>query len=441
MITDNTVCSRIGSKWSPEGLFASPPENLLATWCISYQSKYSKAPGREIEVIFEAWASKKEEIEKNIVEFMEKMLHYMSGEYENQSPVSSEYILDLAGKLFNRVRMQRVVESVESDLSINDVEKAQNKIRDLVKVDLGVGSIFKPGEDFELWQEALEGNQVETLVHYPKALGKFLEGDFCRECLVAWIGATGSGKSWWLLDLGYRAVRQRRRVAFFEVGDMSRNQFLRRMGQRVLRRPKNSEIVAYPVEFTKKEDPPKIDQRKLEGITPQECLDAWRKVQWRRDLFRLSCHSNRSVDVKGIESQLFDWSREGWVADIVIIDYADILAPMSTGTKDLRDQINETWMYLRRISQDFHCLVVTATQGDAGSYDCRLITRSNFTNDRRKIDHVTGKIGINSISSEKEKGITRLNWLKRRDFGFSEMRQIYVAGCLAIGCPVIESCY
>ena len=93
------------------------------------------------------------------------------------------------------------------------------------------------------------------------------------------------------------------------------------------------------------------------------------------------------------------------------------------------------------MSQEFHCLVLTATQADAESYDRGLITLRNFSNDRRKNDHVTGMIGLNTTTEEKDMGIYRLNWLKRRDAAFSERQQYKVAGCLDIGCPVMLSSF
>ena len=177
----------------------------------------------------------------------------------------------------------------------------------------------------------------------------------------------------------------------------------------------------------------------MKGVSSRECFQKWSKIQRKGDLFRLSCHSNSSLSLDYISSTVADMAREGWVADIVVIDYADILAPPK-GIKDTRDQINENWKQMRRISQDFHCLVLTATQADADSYTRKVLGRRNFSDDRRKHDHVTAMLGLNVTDEDKEYGITRVNWLDRRDDEFTEGRQVYVAGCLSIGCPAMKSC-
>ena len=106
---------------------------------------------------------------------------------------------------------------------------------------------------------------------------------------------------------------------------------------------------------------------------------------------------------------------------------------------ETRDQINETWAAMRRMSQELHCLVMTVTQADADSYEADLLRRSNFTNDRRKYDHVTYMFGLNQTDGEKRKGLYRLNWLVGREEDYSETRCCFTAGCLAVSSPMILS--
>ena len=162
------------------------------------------------------------------------------------------------------------------------------------------------------------------------------------------------------------------------------------------------------------------------------------KIRSKESFFRLSVHPNSSINVHGIRSILQQWDREGFTADVVIIDYADILAPPS-GVADTRDQINATWKALRSLSQARHCLVITATQTDAASYDVATISRKNFSEDKRKRAHVTGTFGLNQTATEKELGITRLNWIVLREGRFSESKCVYVAGSLDIANPAIIS--
>ena len=50
-------------------------------------------------------------------------------------------------------------------------------------------------------------------------------------------------------------------------------------------------------------------------------------------------------------------------------------------------------------------LVVTATQADANSYDRTSLKMSNFSEDKRKLAHVTAMYGLNQDPAGREKGI------------------------------------
>ena len=120
--------------------------------------------------------------------------------------------------------------------------------------------------------------------------------------------------------------------------------------------------------------------------------------------------------------------------DVIIIDYADILAPEpNTGQLNIRDQINSTWKALRRLSQEKHCLVIAPTQADAASYNQTLLDLRNFSEDKRKLSHVTGMLGLNQTKEEKGRGIMRLNWIVLREDNFQTDRCLYVGQCLTLG--------
>ena len=416
MIHDPTVAARIASKWQPQGLFASRCENMLAGWCVEHVNTYGKPIGRDVLTTFDQWAMGPGRNQEAMIGLIEKLLGHVMDEHGRES---ADYVIDLAGRLFNEVRMRRVKEVVETHLEAHDPDAAWEEWMKVSRVELGTGALFKPGEDLEGWREIFDMSQVKPLITYPGKLGEFFADELARDSFVVFMASSKRGKSFWLLDLAYRGARQRNRVAYFEAGDLSHRQIKRRMAQRALRRPgRQAGSHDIPTSFPNREEPPKTESRRLEPVTASETHREWRKVQREMDLFRLSCHSNSSLSTQMIASMLQDWAREDWVVDVVVIDYADILAPPK-GVEAVRDQINESWKHLRRISQDLHCLVVTATQADAKSYDRNLLGRSNFSEDRRKHDHVTAMIGINVTDDDKKKEVSRLNYIERRGDAFT----------------------
>jgi intein/homing endonuclease len=259
--------------------------------------------------------------------------------------------------------------------------------------------------------------------------------------------------TWWLLDLAWRAMLQGRRVAFFEVGDMSEWQIMLRFMTRAAKRPLKATDPERPLKFPINiEHAPDSnfavveheDHHYANNLKWKEAVAASSRIIQKRngqDLLRLSTHANGTIGVDGLYSVLESWERDGWgTPDVVVIDYVDLLTPPH-GFKESRDQINATWKGLRRMSQEYHALVVTATQADADSYTAETQTMANFSEDKRKNAHVTGIVGINQTPAEKSQGLQRLNWLAGRAFDFSPDTNCHVAGCLGIANPAILSIF
>ena len=448
MIVDPVILSRLYPKWQ-KGMFRSKWSNIIAGWCIKYYKKYEKAPMKNIESLYETWAEKYKD--KNIINLVGTFLDSLSSEYKEMKDESnSNYIIDLAADYFNGVRMERLVESVQSNIDEGESDKAQNIITSYNRIEMGVGEGINVLQDSEAIKNAFESKK-EPLITFPGALGKFFKGALEREGFISFMGKKAVGKSFWLMIMAYQGLLQRKRVAIFEVGDMGQNQIMRRLMIRASNRPISPCTIFFPtnIRYSKKRERVIVKHRRKvyeKGLSWRKAKEACQKVMKKKVksknvYLKLSCHFNSTLSVKGLQSILKNWERsEDWIPDIIIIDYADILNMEYPGFEG-RDKINETWKQLRMLSQKYHCLLVTATQSDASSYDRNTMQMNNFSDDRRKIDSVTGMIGLNQTTIEKKQGIMRLNWVALRDDEFHTEYCVHVAGCLAIANPAIKSCF
>jgi len=409
---------------------------MIGWWCIRHLKKHGEAINRNIESVFETWAEKQKD--EKVIGTVEKFLYVLDEEYERQDPLSSDYILDLASNHFNMVRIRNTFENVEVELEHGNVGVAEELLGVRKKVELGTGAIIVPSDDFDVWANAFDPDQLKPLVVFPDPLGAFIGNDFGRDTFVSFTGAFSRGKSWWLMEIAYRAMMQKRRVMLFETGDMAERQIIHRLGQRAARLPRWNREIKYPVKYDDYKEGPIIEGRSLVGIELRSAFRAWRKSDPMGRL-RLSVHPSTSLTADQLCGVVRRAEEQGWVPDVIVIDYVDLLAPPK-GIREKRDQIDETWKILRRLSQELHCCVVTASQGDALSYKAKVIRGGNFSDSRTKNDHITGGLGINVSDADKEQGVMRLNWMKRRDADFVEGTQIAVAGCLPIGCPMIRAC-
>jgi hypothetical protein len=423
--------------------------NIIATWCIKHFQQYGESPGRNIETVFATWAERTKN--KPLAGLIEMFLESLSGEYEDGGhEINSEYIIDLAGKHFNHVQLETLAEVIQAHLSQGEQDKALDKITTWNKIELGVGAGVSVLGDMEAIQEAF-AEKGEPLVGFPGALGEFFGDSLERDGFIAFMGPDKRGKSFWLSEISYRALLRRCRVAYFEAGDLSQNQLMRRLMCRISRHPMKAGTVDYPIRIVRPEGEftavVETEERKFN--TPLSWRRAWKsareimekRVRSNEPLWKLSCHPNSTLSVNGVRSILDGWSREnGWTPDVIVIDYADIMAS-DHARLEPRDQNNERWKQLRALSQSLHCLVVTATQTDADAYKRNVITKSNFSEDKRKLAHVTGMIGLNQTPEEDGIGVMRLNWVVRREGAFQETKCVHVARCLALANPSVISCW
>lgn len=178
-------------------------------------------------------------------------------------------------------------------------------------------------------------------------------------------------------------------------------------------------------------------------VEPLEVEEAWENYQkFRNKLngkrFFLSTHATQTLTVQQINDVLLMQQEiDGFVPDVIIVDYADIMA--SSRSKEFRHTQNEIWSGLRALAIEKHCLVMTATQADSESNSLKSISLKNFTEDKRKHSHVTMYLGLNQTKKEKREGIIRVSTLLSRDDEFDSTKEVCVLQSLKIGKPYLGS--
>jgi len=478
---------------------ASVTARRIAGWCLEYTKKYHKAPNKDIEGIFEE--QKALGLPKDQEEYIGGILSGLSEEYEREQ-FNSDYLLDQTKSYLKRRRLLALSESIKHSADSKDLEEAEEAISGYLshKVTDSESKTVDPFSSPDLIRKAFTYSS-EPIVVFPKALGKFWNSQMTRDSLISLVGPEKRGKTFMLMEIAMTAMASGCNVAFFQAGDMTEAQQLRRMGIYLTRRSdkeKYCEERYMPVvdcwlnqtddchqscrecscglfpQNTKQEDVTYEDLVKAielnkgykacrncefmyvaeKGAVALEKVPAVKVLTWKdaekkmakwqsrsKGRFKLSTYPNDTLTVGEIWSLLDGWERsEGFVCDVVVVDYADILAPESGMSKqDFRQQTNKTWQKLRRLSQEKHCLVVTATQAASTSYTKTTITLKDFSEDKRKYSHVTAMYSLNQTPQEKKLGIMRLGEMVVRDDEFSANHQVKILQCLQRGRPVVGS--
>lgn len=441
MIVNHRVVGAIADKWE-RGLFASTWSSLVGGWCVDYYRKYHKAPYKNITGLYERWAAAGPNKDED--KLVRSFLETLSDQFEqHKKAINAEFVLDQATRLFNKVRINELREMLEGDIEGNDVDAALERIEGMRRVAVGQSAGVDFLGDDSANDAALAEELDENLITFPdRDTNRFFRNMLVRDSLISFLGREKVGKSRWLQDLAVRGLEQGRLVGYFEVGDNSQSQLFKRLNARLVNRPLEGRSWRVPVEIAEPPHKRKLPNIKYEWLEePERRLTAERSREHRRGIverlgtnrLRADCQPNSTVSVNYIRAQLDGWYRDyGWHPDLVVIDYADILDAIDRRV-DRRDQINDTWKAMRALAQSYHCLVVTATQADAASYDAWVLGMDNFSEDKRKNGQVNGIIGINQTEAEKAAEIYRLNCVLHREVQYLPEKCLWLAGSMATG--------
>lgn len=446
MIVDPAVVARVAGKWTRDGLFASKWANLIGSWSVKFFLKHGSPAGKNIESVFRSWSSGADR-DKESVALVDKFLSGLSDSYELDGQINSDHVVDLAGRHFHRVALSKLAEEIQGDLEFGDPDKALKRVAEFGRIELGAGSLTDVLRDEAAIGSVFEEAADPPLIEWPGAVGEFFGRAMERDAFVVFLGPEKRGKTFWLIETAWRAMLQKKRVLFLEVGDMSERQIMRRFMVRAARRPFRACKVLKPIGISR-DDGGKIQVEHEEihydkDLSVQSALRECERITRGKSeqYLRLGVHSVGSLSVDGIRSMLKDLEQDGWVPDIVVMDYADLLD--MGDFREKRHAIDKAWGGLRGLSQQFHCCLVTATQADSASYAKSVLTMENFSDAKQKNAHATGIIGLNQTKDEKDVAAIRLNWvaLRENDSGFTEFKCVAVAECRPLARVCTVSCW
>jgi len=490
-IVSTEYVQQLYSTWDSK-LLEADTARVLIGWCLEYFERYHRSPGKDIEGIYAQHL--RQGLDKERAEWIEMILAGLSEEYERQQ-FNVSYLLDQTKSYLRERRLKMLAEDIQFELSQGRVEEAEALAQGYLPIAVEQSSIINPfsAEVRSKIKQAFAEREA-PLIRFPKALGKFWNRELVRGGFVALMGMEKIGKTFNLIELSMRAMRSGCNVMFFQAGDMTELQFLRRLGVYLARRsddPEYCEAMWVPTvdcllnQLDECNEPMRESNRRLfqepEEITWQALINAARKhpehvpchncpklrgtpwLKWQeatqpltwtqayrlhrlfekktQNHFRLSTHANEILSVAQMKAHLdLLERREGFVPDVVVVDYADILAPDPDFSRlEFRHQQNRIWQRLRNLSEERHCLVLTATQIKVKGYDKKLLTMSDFSEDKRKFAHVTAMYGMNQTPEEKQIGLLRLNALVVREADFNPMRPVTVLNRIQMGRPFLGS--
>lgn len=460
---------------------SSQPVNTIAQWCYKYYEDYEQAPKQHINDLFDAKESK---LDESLSGFIETLLQQLEDEWEHADKFNVDFLLNEVETYFKSKSLLALSASIRECVSTGNIIEAEALQSQYNMVQLVKGGGIDPFSDETAIEEALIESDAEPLFKIPGALGEIMNPQFVRAGFIALIGPEKRGKSFWIDELAIRAYRNRCNVVLFECGDMTKNQRIARIHSYLAKKPlakfyRSDKPIKIPIPDCLKNQDNSCNEKertgsigcldkngnfmsigdaetagympcnkckliqgtlwwKFEDVKPlsiQEAIENGKKFMGRARgrRFKLSVHENSSLNVKKADAQLEVWKNtEGFVADVILFDYAGIMAPEDS-RKEHRNQVNDTWKAMRALSQKWQACVVTVDQTDADSYDKENIGLRNFSEDKRKYGHVTAMYSLNQTDIERKQGIMRVGELVVRQGATDATRKVYVLECRQVG--------
>jgi hypothetical protein len=226
LITSTEYLQQISNIWDVK-LIEDTTAKRIAGWAWTYFEKYGRAAGRDIETVF---FEKAKNLPKIVAEEIEKdIMPSLSEEFETES-FNLEYMLDETQKYFQERRLKLFAKDIQEHVEGGQIDEAEKIACDYKPVADSSETSLDMSDPIVLERiEKAFNSTSQPVINYPRQLGEFWDSYFVKGGLVMIMGSDKRGKTFFLLDAAMRACQKHKRVAFFEAGDMTESQLLKRL--------------------------------------------------------------------------------------------------------------------------------------------------------------------------------------------------------------------
>lgn len=479
MIVDDRYCQD-AVKMIRKSFFQIDFAARVAFWVSDYYDSYRKAPGKDIQNIFEVEKDNLKEAEEDLISVF---LAGLSDNYEQEN-FNREYLLDRTIFYFGERSLDLLSKNISGYLGRGRPDLAVDEVRKYSEIAKTISNWSNPLEEEVVIDSFMDTDK--TWFKLPGALGNLI-GDLEREWLLCFIGPMKRGKSFYLQEVAIHAITSKLKVAYISL-EINKKNMLKRLYRRLMGKAKREGVYKYPIfdcvynqdgTCEKKErqnsiklldengNPPDFKPRmryrvctycrgekggdyapavwsaQMDQKEPIKLVPTRKKVKRFKKMYgdnlRVIAYPAFSATFDDIERDL-DYLEytEGFVADVICVDYFDILAKEDSGVSE-RGNIDATWKRGKRIAGERKALMASVSQSNRGSITKKNVTQIDTAEDIRKIAHLDVAAVLNQTREEKRQGVMRIAVIAHRHEDFDEMSQVIVLQQLSIGVPLLDS--
>lgn len=188
---------------------------------------------------------------------------------------------------------------------------------------------------------------------------------------------------------------------------------------------KNASLAGYNVYYDSLEVSAKIIAERLDAALsdtammmlhkdPDLVAEHIRKLKAKSGAFKLRQHASGTLKPSQLHRVLEKYRADGLVFDLVIVDYADIMAS-EYRSDNLTDNLRSIYIDLRALAFETGAAFLTATQTNRDGAKAATAKATDVGDDWNKVRTVDVLIGINATDAEKKMNEARLYWAISRN--------------------------
>ena len=374
LLSDNKFIQTISDILEP-AYFDSDANKWLTKEIAKYFMEFRKAPTLEVLKI------KITQMDDDVLKV--SIVENLKEAWRNIEATDLEFVKqETLGFCKNQVIKESIMESV------NLLEqKKYDEIKVIIDAAMKAGSERDLGHDYIISLEERLTDSVRNTLPTPwDAVTTVMDGGLGGGELGVLVAPAGIGKSWCLQSLGAHLVRQGKTVVHYTL-ELNANY----VGLR------------YDTVFS--------------GITTSNVKFYQEEVQKVIDTLTgkliIKYYPTRSATVNTIAAHLKQMEIQEIKPDVVIVDYADILKPI-TFYKEKRHSTGETYENLRGMAGEFNIPVWTASQANRSSLEEEVIDATKIAEDYSKVMTADFVMSVSRKVEDKIANTGRFHVIKNR---------------------------
>jgi replicative DNA helicase len=468
LITSTEYCTRAIPILKAD-YFDSKYGEILFRWVNDYYRKYKKAPGKEITNLYRDNRGQLQDAERSLVK---ELLQSLSDDYESNG-LNVGYMMEQTQKHVRLRSLEVLHERMGSQLETGKVDKAEKEVESYRRVLQLTSGFVNPFDASEI-EECFIDAEDDVVFNLPGKLGR-MAGPFQRHELTGWLAPMKRGKSFVLQEVALRSTFNNKRTVVFSL-EMSKKQMKRRLIRRITAMSEmfKSGDWVYPIfdcvhnqigdckkaertnriplfvagDTGKPPYHPKMKYRPCTACRGHKgfSVATWFELKHRGKLdmrsalkqaramktmyknnLRIRAFPAYSASISDIKAELqMLQDMEGFVAEHIVLDYADITKPEDARLSENRDRLDHTWKMIKNLGDEMDCHVSTASQSTRKSVDKKSLTYTDTAEDIRKAAHVNKMFALNQTPQEKFEGVMRISKIAEREGSFHEEAFAYV---------------